>query len=538
MSNAFDEVKVSVALLIGDDPPEQIHAMRATIGSAVNQDHASVEVLIVDGRGEDARPDAQWTHGRAGERIRHLPGRFVNRAAMLNTALQAATGDYLLAVFDRAHQITLRRSAIKTLVMAAVRADDPGMVYADYERIDADGKHNERHLLDWHAGRLLDTADFGPAILFSINALRDAGGFEERYHAADVYDMRLKVTETHPVVHVANRFAGSLYAVRAPGTAHNVFDYLLQDQGVQREMEDALTQHLKRVGAYLEPGVHVRKAHDATSPAAPDNACVASVIIPVNNRPEFIDRAIQSVLDQTIRAVEVIVVVNGGPDDPTIPAVRRRMDGGDRYDPGQPAVRLIVVDINNLGLCLNTGLAAAHGAYYVQLDSDDRLKPDAVEKLLAVYASDPTVAMVIGSYEVWVLDESTGRLTRDVQVPVVTHDEWTADNGRNNLLRVGGAGAPRSARIEAIAGVGWFGVNDDPQCRNYGEDYDLVLRMSERYTIGRVWDPIYEVIRHAGGTDHSIDQDTIDRNEQAKDMMRLHALRRRQRLNGWKGPQA
>jgi len=194
-------------------------------------------------------------------------------------------------------------------------------------------------------------------------------------------------------------------------------------------------------------------------------------------------------------------------------------------------VRLIVVDVNNLGLCLNSGIAAARGKFYVQLDSDDRLKPDAVERLLAVFDSDATIGMVVGSYEVWTLDERSGALRRNEEVPVVTHDEWTADNGRNNLLRINGAGAPRAAHVKVIRDAGWFGVNDTPACRNYGEDYDLVLRISERYTIGRVWAPIYEVIRHAGGTDHAIDQGTIDRNDSAKDAMRLEALRRRQALN-------
>ena len=75
------------------------------------------------------------------------------------------------------------------------------------------------------------------------------------------------------------------------------------------------------------------------------------------------------------------------------------------------------------------------------------------------------------------LNEETGEVVPNKDIPVVTHDEWTADNGRNNLLRINGAGAPRSAHIKVIAECGWFGVNDDPSCRNYGEDYDLVLRM-------------------------------------------------------------
>ena len=74
-------------------------------------------------------------------------------------------------------------------------------------------------------------------------------------------------------------------------------------------------------------------------------------------------------------------------------------------------------------------------------------------------------------------------------------------------------------------------MNEEPYARNYGEDYQMVLRISEEYKIGRVWDAIYEVIRHEGGTDHSIDQATIDRNDEAKDHMRKECILRRKELN-------
>jgi len=114
---------------------------------------------------------------------------------------------------------------------------------------------------------------------------------------------------------------------------------------------------------------------------------------------------------------------------------------------------------------------------------------------------------------------------------VVTHDEWTEENGRNNLLRIGGAGAPRSIKIKVLQELGWFGMNDAPYSRNYGEDYELVNKCAERYRIGRVWEPIYKVVRHSGGTDHMIDQLTIDINDNAKDHMRLEALQRRKEIN-------
>jgi glycosyltransferase involved in cell wall biosynthesis len=546
MTASFEDISVSIAMMLSERLPYERAAFQAGLRAALDQDHPPVEVIVVDGRGPSAQADF-IPHGIDAAKIRHLPGAYASRAAMCNAALEKASAEFLLLIFNDSAQVVLRRSAVRTMVMAASRGDGAterrsdegrgtiGFVYADYERIELGGGRRDVHLLDWHEGRVRDTVDFGNALLFRTAAVREVGGFNEEYQAADLYGLRLRVSETYHVAHIANRFAGSLYSVTAPAKAHNVFDYLLAGKDAQLEMERAFTEHLKRTGAYLAPGAHVRPVKYDADEGQRFADCIASVVTPVNNRPEFIGRAIESVQAQTVPQVEMIVVVNGGPDDPTADAVRRYMEGGDRYDPRKPAVRLIVVDVNNLGLCLNAGIAAARGKYYVQLDSDDRLKPDAVEKLLAVFESDPTVGMVIGSYEVWTLDEQTGALQRNEEIPVVTHDEWTAANGRNNLLRVNGAGAPRSAHIRVIRELGWFGVNDTPSCRNYGEDYDLVLRISERYTVGRVWDPIYEVIRHSGGTDHAIDQATIDRNDDAKDHMRREALARRRALNRGSG---
>lgn len=530
MTKSFDSVAVSIVLFAGDQPPTDSDWLGRTLRSALKQDHPAVEVLVVDGRGPDAGPPA-FMGGEPSKNVRHLRGTYENRAAKCNAALAAAKGTFLLIVDSRAGAVVLRRSAVRTMVMAAVRHEPADLVYGDYELHDPAGRRRYVHPLDWHAGRLRDTTDFGRALLFRTEAVRNVGGFDEELHSAETYDMRLKLSESGRVRHIANRSGGSLYTVFSAPTEHNVFDYLMADRAAQMEREAVLAAHLKRIGAFLAPGAHIRAAGPRSSDTGLSAACVASVVIPVNHRPAFIGAAIESVWRQTVRNIEAIIVVNGGEADPTIAAVQRYQPGGDRYDASAPPVRLLVVDVNNIGMCLNAGIAEASGEYYVQLDSDDRLKPDAVEKLLAVFKSDPTVGMVIGSYEVWNLADADGAITRDENVPVVTHEEWTPENGRNNLLRVNGAGAPRAARIAVIKEMGWFSVNDEPSCRNYGEDYDLVLRLSEHYAIGRVWDPIYEVIRHSGGTDHAIDQATIDRNDEAKDHMRLEALERRRRLN-------
>ena len=301
----------------------------------------------------------------------------------------------------------------------------------------------------------------------------------------------------------------------------------MESQASQLEYEQIVSDHLKRIKAYLAPG-----AFYATVPyASKEYELTATVIIPVNNRPEFIGYAIESVLAQTVADVEVIVVVNGGDEDPTIPAVKAYMTGGSKYDAGKPDVRLIVLDINNIGLCLNVALNEARGKFYIQLDSDDQLTIGAVETIAKVYESDDKIGMVIGSYEVFEKDEQTGKIHRMESIPVVTHAEWTEENGRNNLLRINGAGAPRSFYVELAKDLGYLDMNTSPYARNYGEDYEFVTRMSEHHRIGRVWEPVYKVIRHGGGTDHSIDRATVDRNNNAKDEMRKEAIIRRQIMN-------
>ncbi len=497
------------------------------IKSLIDQNYENWELLIIDERGVNISYPDILSHSK----IRHLPGQFKNHAQAINHALAKSTGDFIMLVNNVQSQVTFRLSTLETFLSVAARHSNLGMIYSDYRLIDASGNSKDMHLLDYHDGRVRDNMDFGVVLFFPKNVLDQIGGLNEKYNAAYFYDSRLRASEQFKLVHISAARNGYTYRVRAAEKSHNVFDYLISGKEIQLEMEDAVTKHLKRIGAYLAPGWNYHRVQYSPEEEKRFETCIASVVIPVFDREEFIGTAIESVQAQTVQNIEVIIVVNGGPEDPTIRGVTPYLPGGSKYDPSKPEVTLIIEDINNIGHCLNKGIRKARGKYYVQLDSDDRLKPKAIEKIVEVFNSDDRMGMVIGSYEVWKKNDVTGEISRMEEIPVVTHDEWTEENGRNNLLRINGAGAPRAAHIKVIKELGWFGMNDSNHCRNYGEDYDMVLRIAETYRIGRVWEPIYEVIRHAGGTDHSIDQISIDRNDNAKDHMRLEAIRRRRKIN-------
>jgi glycosyltransferase involved in cell wall biosynthesis len=499
-------------------------AFLKTLKSVFEQTNQNFEVtIILEFEPEDISTDIEKLNTKS-IKVSFISATDELLTVQLNKALQNSKADGHLYIDNRVQEVIIKKSALEICVLAVKNNSKTGMIYSDYELKEKDVV-KEIRLLKHHIGRVRDNQDYGKVFFFTNKALKEVDWLTNDVEFNALYDLRLKISAKFELLHIANRYAGSLYQIVAQAKAHNVFDYLLASKESQLEAEEILTAHLKRIGAYLEPGTHYSPRPNASEKAS----LKASVIIPVNNRPVFICDAIESVQAQTIKEVEIIVVVNGGDEDPTVKSVKKYLPGGENYDASKPEVRLLIHDLNNLGLCFNSAANIARGEYYVQLDSDDQLIPDAVEKILNVYASDPKIGMVIGSYEVWEKDAS-GAIKRMDEIPVVTHDEWTEENGRNNLLRINGAGAPRSIPIKLIQDIG-FSMNEEPYARNYGEDYQMVMKISEKHRIGRVWDPIYKVIRHAGGTDHNIDQNTIDRNDEAKDFMRMETIERRIKLN-------
>ncbi len=447
-------------------------------------------------------------------------------AKLLSDKLASYESGELLLVDNQADKIEFKQSAAELYSLVAETSDNWSLIYADYE-VDDNGTVSDEHLLDHHIGRVRDNSDYGKAWLINLDKVKDVLPLADTTTQHFLYELRLRLSEVGELVHIANRYSGSPYCVYKAVGEQNVFDYLMASKESQLELEQIVTDHLKRIDAYLAPGAfyssvpYANKTYELT----------ASIIIPVNNRPHFIGSAIESILNQTVQDIEVIVVVNGGENDPTIPAVNEYLPGGKKYAAGKPAVRLIVLDINNIGLCLNAGLKSAKGKFYVQLDSDDQLTIGAVEKIVETFQEDDKIGLVIGSYEVYEQDAATLEISRMESIPVVTHAEWTEENGRNNLLRINGAGAPRSFYVDLARDLGYLDMNTSAYARNYGEDYDFVSRMSEHHRIGRVWVPVYKVIRHGGGTDHNIDRSTVDRNNNAKDEMRREAIYRRQIMN-------
>ena len=98
-----------------------------------------------------------------------------------------------------------------------------------------------------------------------------------------------------------------------------------------------------------------------------------SIIIPVYNVEPYLDRCVQSVLNQTLKEIEIILVDDESPDNcPTM---------CDEYARKDSRVKVIHKKNGGLGFARNSGLDVATGEYVAFVDSDDFIAPNMMEVL-------------------------------------------------------------------------------------------------------------------------------------------------------------
>ena len=110
-----------------------------------------------------------------------------------------------------------------------------------------------------------------------------------------------------------------------------------------------------------------------------------SVVLPVFNGERFLKRAIDSILGQTFRDLELVIIDDGSRDD-TASILDEFIDS-----------RLVrITHHENLGLArsLNVGLAAAAGEYVARQDADDVSEPERLERQAAYLDAHPDIAAV------------------------------------------------------------------------------------------------------------------------------------------------
>jgi glycosyltransferase involved in cell wall biosynthesis len=123
-----------------------------------------------------------------------------------------------------------------------------------------------------------------------------------------------------------------------------------------------------------------------------------SVVIPCYNQAHFIDDAIQSLLAQTFKDFEIIIV-NDGSTDPQTNSILESYKSS--------TIKLIHTENQGIASARNNGIKEATGVYILPLDADDKVASSYLEKAIGLLDAYPNLGIVYCQAEYF--GEKTGK---------------------------------------------------------------------------------------------------------------------------------
>ena len=429
----------------------------------------------------------------------------LNSSAAMRAVAAHSDADYTL-LYTKYTTLSPGMFAFERMIHIA-EDSNAGMVYADHYQV-AEGVQKNAPVIDYQPGSLRDDFNFGSVLLYKASALKEAvSRMKADYQFAGLYDLRLKLSQKEALVHI-NEYLYSEVENDTRKSGEKIFDYVdPKNRGLQIEMEQACTEHLKEIGGYLAP--EFKKIEFS----AGNFEYEASVIIPVRNRIRTIRDAIRSVLNQKTDFKFNLIIIDNHSTDGTTDAIRE-------FTSDEHLIH-IVPERNDLGIggCWNLGVHHEKcGKFAVQLDSDDVYKDENTLTTMVQAFYEQNCAMVVGTYMM------TDFNMNMIAPGIIDHKEWTPENGRNNALRINGLGAPRAFYTPVLREI-------KVPNTSYGEDYALGLNFSRQYQIGRVYDVVYLCRRWDDNSDAALDVVKMNGHNLYKDRIRTWELQARIAMN-------
>jgi glycosyltransferase involved in cell wall biosynthesis len=204
-----------------------------------------------------------------------------------------------------------------------------------------------------------------------------------------------------------------------------------------------------------------------------------SVLLPVYNGEPYLRDAIDSVLGQSLREFELVIIDDGSSDGSREMACH--------YAERDRRVRVLSQPNSGIVAALNLGLARARAEFTARMDADDICCPDRLSIQADFLRSHPRVVMVGGRA---LLIDAEGRATGE---PTTGSRHKSTDLSRFPP-RVQTAIHPLiMARTEVLRGIGGYRGNF-----RYAEDYDLYMRLARCGDIAQIDDVVLLYRIHGG----------------------------------------
>jgi glycosyltransferase involved in cell wall biosynthesis len=225
-----------------------------------------------------------------------------------------------------------------------------------------------------------------------------------------------------------------------------------------------------------------------------------SIITCAYNRQDYLAQTIESVLAQTFTDFEYLIWNNGSSD--------RTLEIAETYARTDPRIK-VIDNSSNHGLAVgwDQSIKLSQGKYFCTVDSDDLIKPTALQQTVEILDNNPNIGVVYTKYHL------INALGQDMGVGKRTNIPYSYENILDYFMTFHFRLVRRSA-YDLTDGI-------NPQ-QYYSVDYDLCLRLSEVANFYHLPEVLYSYRRHS----NTMSQNPVAQSDCARQAVAYAKLRR------------
>ncbi|HOE15514.1 MAG TPA: glycosyltransferase [Candidatus Paceibacterota bacterium] len=370
--------------------------LKEAINSALAQTYENIEVIVIND-GSDDKDETDKICKSYGKRIRYFKKGNGGVSSALNMGIKKMEGEYFSWL---SHDDVYYPEKIERQIeyLSKLKDNSKVILYCNYELINEDSKHisfvefNNKMLSRKPENALLRGCINGITLLIPKSAFDTYGGFNEELTCVQDYDMWMRLIEGYRFVHFPSIITktrihpeqGTNKDPNAIKEGNKLWIDLMEILSDEKkiELENSLYGYYYAMASHLEKSTYekaweyakkkMNKISEKEIRKLPD--VKVSVIIPFYNRINLVLKALESVINQTHKNLEILLIDDGSEEDTT--KIKQCAETDKR-------IKIFTLDANKgPAFARNYGIERSKGDYISFLDSDDLFLPDKIESQL------------------------------------------------------------------------------------------------------------------------------------------------------------
>ncbi len=239
-----------------------------------------------------------------------------------------------------------------------------------------------------------------------------------------------------------------------------------------------------------------------------------TILICNHNYGHYVTDAIQSAIDQKYPIKPIICVVDDGSTDDSVNIIASLLfqDRAVKTITQENGVKLTKFEnliLISLPACQGPSLARNVGIeftkeftdFYMILDADDVMREEKTAKFAQVLFLADQIGVVYADYDI--LNVVTGNIIREYKEP------YSRERLLQECIVHSGAGIKKQALLDVADQFGYYDIN-----MRTAEDYELWIRISQKYIIQHIAEPLTLVRVHNQNSTNTVSKETWQRNWQ------------------------